>query len=201
MTAPSTSTPSVLERRYSAAEFSFLTGISPTTLDQFLKAGIVSPSLQRAGGRGRGHVFDIADVAGARMMQALRIPNAAAAPLQQLVDFWHSQRGRDLIRELSTREREHEPRVVVVTEHGVEVDVDSRDVHARHGARVVFSVDVASFINDLVVMRVEDTILKTFPEPRASGRMPERGPRKRKKSKKKSSVPTERAGTKRTRAS
>lgn len=175
----------ILERRYSAAEFSALTGISPATLDLFLKTGIISPSIQRASGRGRGHVFDIADVAGALMMQALRIPNAAAIPLKALNEFWHTARGRALIRELSTSEhRERGPRVIVVTEKGVEMDVDSREVHSRHDARIAFSIDVRGFIEDLIMSRFEDTIMQNFPEPLPSGRMPERGPRKRKPKKK-----------------
>ena len=162
----------MLDRRFSAAELAKLAGLPLPTLTFFLREGILEPSVQRASGRGRGHVFDVADLVAARTLNALRFQNASAGPLRRLVRFWHTTDGRDLIESLHDHRGKKKPRVLLVTDGGVEVDATPADVMERYNSAVVYCLDATKFIEDLNVAATEGLMRLEFQEPGRSGRVP-----------------------------
>jgi hypothetical protein len=163
------------DRRFSAAELAALAGLPLPTLTFFLREGILKPSVQRATGRGRGHVFSFVDVLAAKALNAVRLPNAAAAPLGHLVRFWYSAAGRNLIASVAaaagkkTAERTH---VLLVTDGGVAVDVLPADLMAKHETSVVYCLDATAFVSTLLVDSTESLMRVDFREPGPSGRVP-----------------------------
>ena len=163
----------MLKRRFSAAEVAKLAGLSLATLTFFVREGILEPSLQRARGRGRGHVFDVADLVAARTLSALRYPSATAAHYKALVQFWHTSAGRELIASILRRPDRRSSRVLLlVTEGGVDVDASPLAIMKKHNTPVVHCIDAADFIDELNIASTEGLMRLDFQEPGPSGRVP-----------------------------
>lgn len=170
----------MLDRRYSAAEVAKLAGISLPTLTFFLREGILEPSVQRASGRGRGHVFDVTDLVAARTLNALRYPNTAAAHYKALVQFWHTDEGRELIKTVAARSHRKTSRVVLlVTDIAVEVDASPVAMMEKYKTSIVHCVDVAAYIDELNLGATEGLMRLDFQEPGSSGRVPPKNSRVR----------------------
>ena len=119
-------------------------------------------------------MFDFTDLVAATTLNALRIPNAGAGPLRHLVRFWRSAQGRSLVETLRSRGSRHKSHLVLVTERGVETDMDPARVMAKHRTAVVFCLDLARYVDDLNVASTETLMRVDFLEPGKSGRVPPR---------------------------
>lgn len=162
----------MLEHRFSAAELADYAQLSLATVSFFVKSGILKPSIDRARGRGRGHVFSYGDVLTAMTLNALRLPNAATGPLQQLVAFWGTERGRALVRELHRGGPRQEPRLLFITEKGVDVDGSPGKVMKERDAAVVYCLNATHFTKQLVIRATDSQVLYRFAEPGPFGRVP-----------------------------
>lgn len=166
----------MLERRFSAAELAEYAQLSLATVSFFVKGGVLKPSIDRARGRGRGHVFSYGDVLTAMTLNALRLPNAATGPLQQLVAFWGTERGRALVRELHRGGPRKEPRLLFITEKGVDVGGSPGKIMKERGAAVVYCLNATHFARQLVIRTTESQVLSRYAEPGPFGRVPRKSP-------------------------
>jgi hypothetical protein len=137
------------DRHFSAAELAAHAGIPLRTITFFVNQGILEPSVRRAPGRGRGHVFDFGDLLAAATLSAVRLPNASAAPLRQLVRFWHTAAGVRLTEALCRTNREDEPQILLITLEGVELNATPADVMKSHRSPVVYCLDATYFFKRL----------------------------------------------------
>ena len=149
-------------------------GLSPETLKYFLRQGVLQASVQRATGRGRGNVFGFADVIAAMSLNAMRLPNASAKPLQHLVAFWHSTRGHKLAQRLVQDMQSSEPEVLLITEKGVAMDMTPAALMKNEEVTVVFCLDARRLVEKLALRSTEGQILHEYLEPGPSGRVPPR---------------------------
>jgi hypothetical protein len=166
----------MLERRFSAAELAEYAQLPVATVTFYVTHGILKPSIQRGRGRGSGHVFSYGDVLAAMTLNALRLPNAATGPLQQLVTFWRSERGEELLRSLHREGPPKTPRLLFITEKGVDVDGSVVDVMEERKAPIVFCLDAAHFAKQLMIHTTESQVLFRYAEPGPFGRVPRKVP-------------------------
>ena len=162
----------MLDRRFSAAELAEYARIPLATVTFFVNNGILEPSIERARGRGRGHVFSYGDVVAAMTLNALRLPNAATGPLKQLVTFWSSEHGQELLRSLHRDGPRKKPRLLFITEKGVDIDGSAAEVMVSRNAPVVYCLDAAYFAKRLMIHTTESQVLFRYAEPGPFGRVP-----------------------------
>jgi hypothetical protein len=164
----------LIERRYSTAELAAHSGLSAPTVKLFVKEGVLTPSIQRARGRGHGMVFAFADVLAAAALNALRFQNASARPLRKVVNFFRSDAGRALTRALAsaTAAEKEEPRVLLVTAKSVALDTTPAMLMKKDKTPVVYCLDAQHLVGRLLLSSTEAFMRLEFQEPGASGRVP-----------------------------
>ena len=105
-------------------------------------------------------------------LNALRLPNAATGPLKQLVTFWSSEQGQELLRNLHRDGPHKKPRLLFITEKGVDIDGSAAEVMKDRKAPVVYCLDAAHFARQLMIHTTESQVLFRYAEPGPFGRVP-----------------------------
>lgn len=120
-------------------------------------------------------MFSFADVVAAKSLAALRLPSAAAAPISQIIRFWHTPEGAELAQRLFYNPDKDKRCVLLVTDAGVDVDLAPADVMEKRETKVVFCIDAAHMVEGLTLDVTTKMMVmgsEAYGEPGASGRVP-----------------------------